>query len=244
MGANAFGDQAAGVHQHARRHAFVQAATAQRAGLLGDLHQPHRKIGGDAAFMRHHLDLDLARQEVEVDRAEALARRRLHVLRRALVAGVVRNDEAEVRVRLHHLTALVERQHAPAVGQRVDHHRRVLARFDDLVEVADGAVAHRQGQRAVVPDGALRIEQEAADQVGRRHVFIARQRDQRQLHAPRHVLDKARLAAARRAFQHHRQAARDGGAEQAHFVTGGAVVRLAFDQVGADALVHGELSVG
>ena len=38
---------------------------------------------------------------------------------------------------LDQLVALVERQHAAGIGQRMDHDRRVLPRLDDLVEVAD-----------------------------------------------------------------------------------------------------------
>lgn len=74
---------------------------------------------------------------------------------------------------LDHLVLLFERQDAAVVGQRVDDDGGVLARFDDLVEIADRARANRQRQRPVVPDGALGVEQIAPDQVRCRHVLMA-----------------------------------------------------------------------
>ena len=61
-------------------------------------------------------------------------------------------------------------------------------------------------QRAVLPAGAASVEQEAADQVGGRHVLVAGHRDQRLAQLPGHVFDEARLAAAGRPLQHDRQA--------------------------------------
>src|SRR5213079_1876091 len=92
------------------------------------------------------------------------------------------------------------------VGERVDDDDGVLARLDHFVEVAYRAAAHRRRQRAVVPDGLLAFQKEATDEVCRREVFMARDRNQRTTQTPRHVLDEARLAAAGRALEHDGQA--------------------------------------
>jgi hypothetical protein len=109
-------------------------------------------------------------------------------------------------MRRDQLALLVQRQGAAMVGQRMDHHRGVLPRLDDLVEVADGADARRRGQRAVEPARAVGVEQVAADQVGGRHVLVAGHGDQRLAQLPGHVFDEARFAAAGGALDHHRQA--------------------------------------
>ena len=44
------------------------------------------------------------------------------------------------------------------VGQRMQHDRRILPRFHDLVEVADRAVAHGARQRPVDPYGVAAFE--------------------------------------------------------------------------------------
>jgi hypothetical protein len=113
----------------------------------------------------------------------------------------------------------------------VDDDDRVLARLDHLVEIADGAVAHGGGQRAVVPDGLIAFEQEAADEVCGRQVFVAGDRDERAAQTPRHVLDEARLAAARRAFEHDRQTRGVRRLEQLHLAPDREVERLLPDDV-------------
>jgi hypothetical protein len=39
--------------------------------------------------------------------------------------------------------ALFDRQPPAVIGERVDDHNRVLARFDDFIEITDRSVAHR-----------------------------------------------------------------------------------------------------
>ena len=97
---------------------------------------------------------------------------------------------------------------ATVIGQRVNDHDRVFARFDNFVEIADRAIANCGSQRTVVPDRFLAFEQKTADQIGRRKIFMTRDGDQRAFESPRHVLDKASLAAAGRAFENDRQIAR------------------------------------
>jgi hypothetical protein len=107
----------------------------------------------------------------------------------------------------------------------------VFARFDHLVQITDRAAAHGRRQGAVVPDRLLAFEQEAADEVCRREVFMAGDGDERTPETPRHVLDEARLAAPRRAFEHDGQARVLRGLKQLHLAPHGKVERLVRDDV-------------
>ena len=62
---------------------------------------------------------------------------------------------------LQQFARLVDGQQAAVIGERVDQHRGVFAGFDDLVEIADGAAAHGAGQRPVLPDGFIALQQES-----------------------------------------------------------------------------------
>ncbi len=130
------------------------------------------------------------------------------------------------------LVLFFKRQHAPRIGERMDHHRGVLAGLDDLVEITDRAIAHGERQRAVVPHRAFRREQETAGKIGSGHVLVCGDRNQRPLKPPRHVFDKSRLAGAGRALQHHRQPARIGCLEQRDLRPDRQVIRLGLDTVG------------
>ncbi|MDT4859743.1 hypothetical protein FQZ97_942680 [compost metagenome] len=136
----------------------------------------------------------------------------------------------------HLLALLVERQGAAVVGERVDHHRGVLACFDDFVEVADGADARGMGERTVEPARAAGFEQVAAHEVGGGHVFVAGDGDERTLELPGHVFDEARFAATCGAFEHDRQARGVGGFVQRNLVA----LRLVVGFLG-DAVVGGHL---
>ena len=125
----------------------------------------------------------------------------------------------------HELAALFERQNAAVVSQRMDHHRGILPSLDDFVEIAYRAVANCHGERAVMPDRPLGVEQITPHQIGSRHVLVTSDRDQRPLEDERHVLDKPRLAAAGRPLEHDRHALGVSRLEQPHFIGDGAVVR-------------------
>jgi hypothetical protein len=232
---HAFADQPAGMHQHARRCAFIQPVALQPPRAHAERHQPGGRLHVEAGFMRHDGHLDLGGGVAEGQRAEALPCRRLQLL---VAARVVRSHEQEVGMGLDDLVSLVQRQHAPRVGQRVHHHRGVGARLDQFVEIADGTVARRHGQWSVLPARAVGIEQPAPGEVGGAGVVVARHRDQRALQAPRHVLDETRLAAAGRAFQQHRQALRIGGLEQRALVGGRVVIGFGRQRVGVRVGVH------
>src|SRR5207247_3120501 len=87
-------------------------------------------------------------------------------------------DEQEVGVRLEDLTLLVDGEDVAVVGERVDEHGRVLARLDDLVEVAYGARLDRLRERPVHPDRLVALDEVAADQVAAGEVLVTGDGDQ------------------------------------------------------------------
>ena len=158
----------------------------------------------------------VGRREVELERDEALARADLEVLEDVLVARVVGDDELKPGWRLDQLACLVDGQYPPVVGQRVNHHHGVLARFDDLIEIAEGARPHGPRQRSVLPHRLARPHEVAADEVAGGEIVVAGDGDPRPAKAPRHVLDEAGLAAAGRPLEHDREPARVTGLEDGH----------------------------
>ena len=137
----------------------------------------------------------------------------------------------EVRVRRYDLVLLLDRQHPPLVGERMDHDRSVLARLDDLVEIADRTMAHGKRERPVLPSRALAVEEIAPDEIGCGHVLVAGHGNQRQAQPPRHVLDEARLADARWPFEHDRNTGGIGGLVDGHLIAVRPIVRLRADEV-------------
>jgi hypothetical protein len=101
------------------------------------------------ALVGDDLGLDIGGRVVEVQGAETLFGRRLQILDQALVAGVVRDDDLEIGVCLDQLALLLERQLTAMVGERMDDQGCILAGLHDLVEIADGADAGCDPQRAV-----------------------------------------------------------------------------------------------
>ena len=143
--------------------------------------------------------------KAEGDRDEPLPGRLLQALQDALVAGVVGDHELKARRRSKSRAQSVHRQLAAVVGERMDDDRGVLTGLHDLVEIADRPVPHRPSQRAVDPDGLATPEEEAADQVRRGYVLVARHGDQIASEPVGHRLHEAGLPAARRTLQQHRQ---------------------------------------
>ena len=107
------------------------------------------------------------------DGDETLARRRLERLQHRLVAGVIGDHQHEIVGRVKQFAGAVERQDAAVVGERMQHHRHVLARLDHFVEIADAAAPHRAGERAVGPDGFVVLDEIAAGQVGGGEIVVA-----------------------------------------------------------------------
>ena len=144
----------------------------------------------------------------------------------------------EIGVGRHDLVVLLQRQDSPRVGQRMDHDGGVLPRFDDFVEIADRAISDGHRQRAVVPDGAVGLQQIAAGKVGGGHVFMRGDRDQGLGQAPCHVFDKPGFAAPGRPLQHDGQALGEGGLKHRDFVADGLIIRLGRDSVGIEVHAH------
>ena len=119
----------------------------------------------------------------------------------------------------------LEIQLPAVIGERVDRDGGVLPCLDDLVEVADAALAHRARERAVDPFGRGAGEDVASQQVGCRHVLVTGDGVERDVEAAGHELDEARLAASGRALEHHRQSAPPGRREQLDLLAGGEVGR-------------------
>jgi hypothetical protein len=59
----------------------------------------------------------------------------------------------------------LQRQKAAVVGERMKNDRHILARLDDLIEVADAAGAHSARQRSVKPDCFAALQKVAAGEV-------------------------------------------------------------------------------
>jgi hypothetical protein len=164
------------------------------------------------------LRLELRRREVELEAHEALARARLQILQKALVARVIRDHEHEARRRAQELAGLVYWQQAAVIGERMQHDHRVCARLDHLVEVTDGAGARGAREWPVVPRRAVVVNQVAADQIARGEIVVAGDADERTLQTPRHVLDEARFSAPGRPLEHHGELARVTLLEHRHLV--------------------------
>jgi hypothetical protein len=106
----------------------------------------------------------------------------------------------------------------------MEHDGHVLARLDDLVEVADAALAHGAGERAVSPDRVAALEKITAGEVGGGEIVMAGNGVQWQAEAGCHVRHEPGLAAARRALQEQRQALAPGELEEDALVSGWDVV--------------------
>src|SRR2546421_10777428 len=82
-----------------------------------------------------------------------------------------------------------------------------------------------------MPYRLLALDQKAPHQISRRKIFVASYGDERTFEPPGHVFDKARLAAAGRAFQNHRQSRGMGGLKQIDLMVDGQVIRFVDDSV-------------
>ena len=89
----------------------------------------------------------------------------------------------------------------------MDDDHRILSRFDDLVEVADGPEPGGERERAVEPHRVVAVNEIAAGEIARRQIVVTGDCHERPAEPPGHVFDEARLAAAGRSLQHHGQAA-------------------------------------
>ncbi len=200
---NAARNQASGRHEQPRTRHLGEAAVAQAAQTAAESHQVGGRVGLDPTLVGDDPALEIGRREVEIERDEALPSARLQILEDVLVAGVVGDDHLESGRRFHQLTGLVDRQDAPVVGQRMDHHHDVLPRLHNLIQVAERPGPHRPRQRSILPDGFRGPDEVAADEIAGSEVFVTGDRHERPSQTPGHVLDEPRLSAPSRSLEHH-----------------------------------------
>ena len=177
----------------------------------------------------HNLRLQSLLRIIEIQAAEALFGRLFQIFHQALIARIVGDDQLKIGMRLDQFALLVQRQRAPVIGQRMDDHRGVLARFDNFVQITDGTQPSRRRQRSVLPLGAVFIQQKASHQIGSSHILVAGDGNQRTLQFPGHILDKTGLATAGRPLEHHRHACVISSLVQGYLIAYRSVERLPFD---------------
>ncbi len=142
-----------------------------RAGT--NLHQFAGDFCINTTFMSHDFDFDPGLGIIKIDPAKTLLGGLFQILHQRLVARVVGNDDLKIFVCLDQLTFLLQWQLASMIGQRVNNHRRILARLDNFIEVADGPDTRSNCQRAILPAGTVNIEQVTPHQVRGGHILGA-----------------------------------------------------------------------
>ena len=142
------------------------------------------------------------------------------------------------------MALLLDRQYPAIVAQGVDDHRGVLARLDQLVEIADGAVLHGQCERPIDPAGLVVHEQVATHEVAGCQILMARHGDQREAQSVGHMLQKARLSASGRTLEHDRHLETMRLLEQFDLVASSAIVRLVEYAVVLDGQLLASMCVG
>src|SRR6266516_4697786 len=147
--------------------------TAQVTNLLTNQNQIAGRAFVDAALARDNLRLHLRWRVIELDSDETLPGGLLQVFENRLIAGIIRDDQHEIRGRFQDGPALFNGQPTAVIGQWMNDDDGVFARFDYFVEVADGAVAHRGGQGTIVPDCLFAFEQKTSHQIGGRKILVA-----------------------------------------------------------------------
>src|SRR5439155_14205387 len=165
--------------QQPRARDLDEPAVAQSTNTLGELHQTRRDGSLHASLATHNLDLILGLRKVEVDGYEALPRGGLQILHDVLIAGIVRHHELEIGIRFDELSGLLDGKHSSVVGQWVDDDDRVLARLDDLVEIADRSAARGERQRTILPDRLASADEKATREVVRGKIVMAGHGDER-----------------------------------------------------------------
>ena len=136
--AQALSDKTSREDQCSGRRHFAQWGAVKVPDGIADSHQGARRRDVNSCFVRDHLDLGFDGREAEFDCDEALPGRLLHILQDALIPRVVGHHQLKTLCRRQCGGEPVDGELAAVIGQRVDDDRGVLARLDDLVEIADG----------------------------------------------------------------------------------------------------------
>src|SRR6516162_1692246 len=103
----------------------------------------------------------------------------------------------------------------------MDDNCRILTRLDDFIEITYCSMPNCHGERTIVPNGALSIQEIAPHQVRSRHVLVASDRYQRPLEEEGHVLDESGLARPGRTLEHDRHTLSVSRFEQPDFIAYG-----------------------
>src|SRR6266852_4815657 len=136
---------------------------AQVAHFLSNQNQIARGAFVDAAFARHERGFHFRRRIIKVDRDETLPGRLLQIFQDRLIAGIVRNDQHEIRWSFENSAALFDRQPPSMIGEWVNDYDRIFAGFNDFVEIANRAVTYCCSKWSIVPDRLFAFDQETAD---------------------------------------------------------------------------------
>src|SRR2546427_1406972 len=160
------GDQLGGIYKQPGRDPFFQSMAAPVAHLLTNQNEITRCAFVDAAFAGHDRSFHFRRWIIKVDRDKTLTRRLLQVFENRLIAGIVRDNQHEIRWRFQDRAALFNRETTPVISQWVNDYDRIFASFNDFVEIANCAITHSRGKWSIVPDGFLTFDQKATHQIG------------------------------------------------------------------------------
>ena len=81
------------------------------------------------------------------------------------------------------------------VSEGVNHYGGVLACFDNLIQVTNGADLRCGGQGTVLPPGALLVQQKPTHEIRGSHILVAGDRNEWPGESEGHVFHKAGLTA-------------------------------------------------
>src|SRR5688572_8419541 len=99
--------------------------------------------------MGDDLSFELTRWIVEFNRDKALSRTVFEVFDDALVAGVIGDNQQEILMCLEDFATLFDGEQPSVIRQGMNEHRRILAGFDDFIEITYGAIAGCAGQGTI-----------------------------------------------------------------------------------------------
>ena len=170
----------ASVDEQPRACALAQAVLTQVTDLFAKHRELCRVVVRATGFVLDDFGFDVTWRVVELERNETLARAVLKVLERALITGVVGENQEETICRFEEFPALFDWEYAPVVGQRVNEDGSVLARLDNFVQVANSTGLDRSGKWAIDPNCGIAFKQVAANEVACCEVFVAGDCYQRQ----------------------------------------------------------------
>ena len=225
MATSAGPDQSGRRNQRASGRALGKTFLPECANGLTEPHQTAREADIAGRFLHDDALFDFGGRVAEFNGDHALARGRFQILQYALIAWVVGQHQHELRRCGQAFSQAFDVEFAPMVRQRMDHDRRVRARFDDFIEITDSALTHGTGQGTILPDGFPAAQQKAPHQIARSQILVTRHRDQGPAEFLRHGLHQPGFPAAGGALQQHGQLVGPSRLKDLFFGTRGNVSR-------------------